>query len=76
MKTHSATVSSKGQITLPKEYREEYHILEGEEVLMFPTDDGILIKHKKTPVRGILAGKIDKKGFEKDIKALRKEWVL
>jgi len=76
MKTHSATVSSKGQITLPKEYREGYHILEGEEVLMLPMDEGILIKHKKTPLRGVLAGKIDVKGFEKDLKALRKEWVL
>lgn len=76
MKTHSATVSSKGQITLPKEYREGYHLLEGEEVLILPTEDGILIKHKKTPLRGMLAGKIDLKGFERDIKALRKEWVL
>jgi AbrB family looped-hinge helix DNA binding protein len=76
MKTRSATVSSKGQITLPKEYREGYHLLEGEEILMLPTDDGILIKHKKTPLRGLLAGKIDIKGFEKDIKNLRKEWVV
>lgn len=76
MKTHSATVSSKGQITLPKEYREDYHLLEGEEVLMLPTDDGILIKHKKTSLRGMLAGKIDIKGFEKDIKALRKDWLI
>lgn len=43
---------------------------------MLPIDEGILIKHKKTPLRGMLAGKIDVKGFEKDIKALRKEWIL
>ncbi|UCE73287.1 MAG: AbrB/MazE/SpoVT family DNA-binding domain-containing protein [Methanomassiliicoccales archaeon] len=76
MKIHSATVSSKGQITLPKEYRKGYHLHEGEEVLMLPTEDGVLIKHKKTPLRGMLAGKIDIKGFERDIKDLRKEWVL
>jgi AbrB family looped-hinge helix DNA binding protein len=76
MKTHSATVSSKGQITLPKKYREGYHLLEGEEVLILPTDDGILIKHKKTHLRGMLAGKIDFKEFEKELKALRKEWIL
>lgn len=76
MKTYSATVSSKGQITLPKKYREGYHLLEGEEVLILPTDDGILIKHKKTPLRGMLAGKIDSKEFEKELKTLRKEWVL
>lgn len=76
MKIRSATVSSKGQITLPKEYRKGYHLEEGEEVLMLPTDDGILIKHKKTLLRGMLADKIDIKGFEKDIKSQRKEWVL
>lgn len=76
MKTHSVTVSSKGQITLPKEYREGYHLLEGEEVLMLPMDEGILIKHKKVPLRGMLAGKIDIKGFEKELKNLRKEWIL
>ena len=76
MKTRSATVSSKGQITLPKEYREWYHLLEGEEILILPTEDGILITHKKTPLRGMLAGKIDIKGFDKDIKAMRKEWIV
>ncbi len=43
---------------------------------MLPTDDGVLIKHKKTPLRGILAGKIDIDNFEKDIRELRKEWIL
>ncbi|UCE36521.1 MAG: AbrB/MazE/SpoVT family DNA-binding domain-containing protein [Thermoplasmata archaeon] len=76
IKIRSATVSSKGQITLPKEFRDGYHILEGEEVIMLPTEEGILLKHKKTPLRGMLAGKIDVKGFDKDIRALRKEWVL
>ena len=76
MKTRSATVSSKGQITLPKEYREGYHLLEGEEVLMLPTDDGVLIRHKNASLRGIIRGKVDIKGFEKDIRTLRKDWVL
>lgn len=51
-------------------------MLEGEEVLMLPMDEGILIKHKKVPLRGMLAGKIDIKGFEKELKNLRKEWIL
>ena len=76
MKIHSATVSSKGQITLPKEFREGYHLKEGEEIMMLPTDEGILIKHKKTPLRGMFAGKIDAEGYEKDIKAVRKEWMI
>ena len=76
MKIHSATVSSKGQITLPKEFREGYHLKEGEEIMMLPTDEGILIKHKKTPLRGMFASKIDINGFEKDIKVIRKEWMI
>ncbi len=43
---------------------------------MLPTEDGILIKHRKTPLRGLLSGKIDIKGFEKDLKDLREEWTL
>jgi AbrB family looped-hinge helix DNA binding protein len=76
IKLRSATVSSKGQITLPKEFRDGYHLKEGEEVIMLPTDDGILIKHRKTPLRGLLSGKIDINGFEEDLKDLRKEWIL
>jgi AbrB family looped-hinge helix DNA binding protein len=76
MKIHSATVSSKGQITLPKRFRDVFHLIEGEEVLILPTDEGILIKHKKSPLRGMLAGKIDAKGFQKDLDELRKEWVI
>ncbi len=34
MKT--VTISSKGQITLPKELRERYHLLGGEEALIMP----------------------------------------
>jgi len=76
MKIHTVTISSKGQITLPKEFREHYHILEGEQAIVLPTEDGILIKHTNTSLRGALAGKIDLKGFENDIKKLRKEWSL
>ena len=76
MRIHSATVSSKGQITLPKEFREGYHLKAGEEIMMLPTDEGILLKHKKIPLRGMFAGKIDVKGFERDIKAQRREWVI
>ena len=76
MNVHSATVSSKGQITLPKQFRDFFHLMEGEEVLILRTDEGILIKHKKTPLRGMLSGKIDLKGFKKDLDDLRKEWII
>jgi AbrB family looped-hinge helix DNA binding protein len=73
MKSRLATINSKGQITLPKEYRDKFHFLEGEEILMIPTKEGILIKSKTAHLRGISKGKIDIKGFEEDIKTLRKE---
>ena len=73
MKPCLTTVSSKGKITIPSEYRKVYHLFEGEEVIMIPLDDGILIRHKNKSLRGILKGKIDSKKFEKELKTLRKE---
>ena len=71
-----ATISSKGQITLPKDLREKYHLKEGEEALILDAGDGILLKHGRTSLRGILKGTIDSEGFEEDLKKLRKEWSL
>ncbi|MFQ6063034.1 MAG: AbrB/MazE/SpoVT family DNA-binding domain-containing protein [Methanosarcinales archaeon] len=69
-------IGPKGQIILPKEIREKYQLLVGDDVLILPTEEGVLIRHKKAPLRGFLAGKIDIEGFEKDLKELRKEWSL
>src|SRR2546429_6738241 len=70
----SATISSKGQITLPKELRNKYHLTEGESAVVLDAGEGILIKHARSSLRGLLKGKIDIKGFEEDLKKLRKEW--
>ncbi len=75
MNVHAVTVGPKGKITIPKVYREEYHLLEGIKAIMLPTEEGILIKRKAVSLRGIFAGKIDTTGFETDIRTLRKEWV-
>lgn len=72
----SATISSKGQITLPKELREKYHLKEGERALILDTGEGILVKHVSPRLRGMLKGKIDSAGFEEDLRSLRKEWTL
>lgn len=74
MTIKSSKISSKGQITLPKELLEKYHLTEGEEALILPTEEGILVKHKAPTLKGILAGKIDLKAAEKDIKSHRKKW--
>ena len=72
----SATISSKGQITLPKELREKYHLKEGETATVLDAGEGILIKHGRASLRGLLKGRIDVRGFEEDLRKLRKEWSL
>lgn len=72
----SATISSKGQITLPKVLREKYHLTEGETATVLDAGEGILIKHGRASLRGLLKGKIDTKGFEEDLRKLREEWTL
>jgi AbrB family looped-hinge helix DNA binding protein len=73
---HSSTVSSKGQITLPKMLRERHHLKEGEVVLILDSEDGIVIRHGRPSLRGMLKDDIDGEGFEKDLKKLRKEWTV
>ena len=72
----SATISSKGQITLPKELREKYHLKEGETAVLLDAGEGILIKHARASLRGLLKGKIDTDRFEEDLRKLRKEWTV
>ncbi len=71
-----STVGPKGQVTIPKELREKYHLLEGEDVMVMASAEGVLIKHPPTSLRGRLKGKIDIQGFEEEIKQIRKQWRL
>ncbi len=72
----TATVSSKGQITLPKRLRDRHHLEEGAVVLVLETRDGVLIRRGRKTLRGLLRGRIDARQAEKEIRALRKEWRL
>jgi AbrB family looped-hinge helix DNA binding protein len=69
-------VGPKGQVTIPKELREKYHLLEGENVIVVPSAEGVLIKHPPTSLRGRLKGKINIQGLEEEIKQIRKQWRL
>jgi AbrB family looped-hinge helix DNA binding protein len=71
-----STVRPKGQVTIPKELREKFHLLEGEDVMVVASEEGVLIKHAPTTLRGRLKGKIDIQGFEEEIKQTRKQWRL
>ena len=74
--TKKVAISSKGQITLPKDLREKYHLNQGESVIVLDSGEGIIIRHSSETLRGILKGKIDIEGFETDVKNLREEWKL
>ena len=71
-----STVGPKGQITIPKELRERYHLHEGEEVILVPSEEGVIVRHPSSSLRGSLRGKIDLKGFQKDLHEMRKQWKL
>ena len=70
------TISSKGQITLPKDLRDKYRLNYGESVIVSDSGEGIIIRHGKGTLRGMLKGQVDTEGFEKDIRGLREEWKL
>lgn len=48
-KPEIATVSSKGQITIPSEVRKEFGLEKGDKVLFFPTEHGIILKKMEIP---------------------------
>ena len=41
-------VGSKGQVVIPKVFRDAYGIKEGGEVVIIPTEEGLIIKKKKS----------------------------
>jgi len=49
-------VSSKGQVVIPKRLREAFRMDEGEEILMIPTEAGVLLRRveKTSGLRGLL----------------------
>ena len=64
-------VRSEAKVPLGK-----YHLHEGEEVIISSGQEGILLKHPPSNLRGFLRGKIDLTSFEEDLKRLRTEWRL
>jgi len=77
--TYESKVTSKGQITIPKELRERYNIKVGDRVVLIPEDDGILIKHRVSSLaslRGLFKKEIDLKKADSFIKELRRRWRI
>ncbi|WP_336001817.1 AbrB/MazE/SpoVT family DNA-binding domain-containing protein [Halorientalis halophila] len=40
----STRITEKGQVTIPKAFREKYDLESGDEVLWFDTDEGLVVK--------------------------------
>ena len=82
MKTTHSKVSQKGQLTLPKEFRDNLNIKPGDEVLIMLTDESIVIKPKIMHLgmlRGLLQDELSEKNIEQiheEILTERKKWSL
>lgn len=55
MEIKKCKISTKGQLTIPKDFREKLKLHEGDEVILYIQDDGIIIK-PKTAHLGMLRG--------------------
>ena len=72
---YTSKVSSKGQLTLPKDLRDAYHVREGETVTLIPVKEGILLKHSDdVSLAGLWRGLCTLEDAEKWIEELRAQW--
>lgn len=72
-------LSTKGQLTIPKDFREKLKLHEGDEVILYIQDDGIIIKPKIVHLgmlRGLLREEIDFNKAIKFIQSERKKWRI
>ncbi len=65
-------LSSKGQIVIPAELREEFHLSKGDKLLVEKRDDEIVLK----PISSLnkLKGVDDIKDASEELKKIRGEW--
>ena len=75
--SYQSKITSKGQVTIPKDLRERFGFKEGEEVLMVPENEGILLKHRMDSMRslrGLMREEVDLKKASTFIGKVRREW--
>jgi len=75
--SYQSKITSKGQVTIPKDLRDRFGLKEGEEVLMVPENEGILLKHRMDSIRslrGLLREEVDLKKASTFIGKVRREW--
>ncbi len=72
-------LSTKGQLTIPKEFREKLNIHAGDEVILYLKDEKIIVSPKIMHIgmlRGLLREEIDVKKVDDFLKSERKKWRL
>ena len=77
--SYESKVTSKGQITIPKDLRRKYELEEGVTVLLVPSEEGIVLKHRVVElksIRGIMKKEVNFEKASKFIREFRKEWRL
>ncbi|VVB96141.1 Antidote-toxin recognition MazE, bacterial antitoxin [uncultured archaeon] len=76
MEAYRSKITSKGQITIPKAVRELLHLLKGDEVVLVPTESGVILKRDTASLRGIWKGKLTEKEIDEGIKEIRSKWRI
>lgn len=76
MEAYRSKITSKGQITIPKAIRDLLHLLKGDEVVLLPTEKGVILKRETASLRGIWKGKLTKKEIDEGIKEIRSRWRI
>ena len=79
MEVKTSKISTKGQLTIPKEFREKLNLREGDEVILYLQEEGIVIKPKTARLgmlRGLLREELDLEKANDFIKTERKKWSL
>ncbi|MHA1698029.1 MAG: AbrB/MazE/SpoVT family DNA-binding domain-containing protein [Promethearchaeota archaeon] len=77
MNVRSGKISTKGQITIPKDFRDKLNVKPGDEVIIINTKDGILIKPKRNSLmalRGLLMDEIDVEKADEFVRQEREKW--
>ncbi|NIQ06345.1 MAG: AbrB/MazE/SpoVT family DNA-binding domain-containing protein [Candidatus Korarchaeota archaeon] len=69
-KVYEATISSKGQMVIPKPVREKYHIRKGSKVKVIAGKDAIIIKPRLEAPWDGLRGMMREQWRNKDLDAL------
>ena len=76
MDVYRSKMTSKGQITIPKSIRELLHLLKGDEVVLVPTEKGVILKRETASLRGIWKDELTEKEINDGIKEIRSKWRI